>query len=546
MIAPRYLAALATGAATWCGLLLGFIALVDPYGVSPLGLHRARLNQFKPARVDIDRILKPYEVWRYQPRTVFLGSSRIHQGLDPAVLDGTPLAPAYNASIPASTLSENAAHLEQFFALDPNLREVFVELFFSNFVFPNNEAPRLRMVEFARNVLALHLSGTAFGDALRTVLVNLRGRYEGAQVTARGNWLPQAAPYAQGTFAGYVDGIMSVHKTLVDLRLQPSVFVSLDRIVAACRARGATLHLVIAPHNPYDDYRWLSLGYWPLLEEWYRRVAAYPGVISFAQYNAPLEEPVKDRMDYWYDPIHFSRKMGDLMLRSFLGERGAGIPDNMLVRLEPSNAEGAIADRLAGLKAWAQANPAFVARFEAAKIATGNDEATRRWKREHPELAARQEAEARARALERSRADRVAESLAELAALQAVMAKRFPPESIREYRNVTPELAAAHALPAGVLVAGRAENPWGGALHAQIFPAGAWRAGVTATYNYVFEGVPGRDCRRLIAALGKRSAPRPFRINVEPSGKVHESFPLTGPEGCGDGLNNFGYTVMAR
>jgi hypothetical protein len=546
MIGRRYLHGFVLGAALWGGLLLAFIWVIDPYGVSPLRVQKQGFNKFKPGRVNIDRYLKPYEVWRYRPRTVFLGSSRIQQALDPADLDGTPLAPAYNASIPASTLSENAAHLEQFFALDPNLKTVFVELFFSNFIFATNEAPRKTAAEFITGALALHFSATALADAARTIIANRRGRYDGPQLSARGIWLPQAEPYALGTFAGFVDGIMQVHKGLLDLNLEPSEFAALDTVVRICRAHGATLHLIITPHHPYDDYRWLSLGYWPLLEAWYRKVAAYPEVISFAQYHAPLEEPIRERMDYWYDPIHVSRKMGSLMLRSFAGRRDQDIPANMLVRVGPANVEQALAERRSGLEAWIRRNPEFVARFEAAKLATGNDEASRRWARENPALAAKRATAAKEREQARSRADRVAESLVDLAELQSTMDERYPAATITEYRNVTQELAQAGALPVSPAQGGKARNAWGGPFHAQIFPAGAWGAGVPAAHNYVFEGVPKADCARLLGALGRRNAPKVIRINLGPSGRIHETFPIADVDGCAEGSNSIGYTVIAR
>ncbi len=84
--------------------MLAFTLLIDPYGVSPVHATIQGVNALKPKRLDIDRLIKPYEVWRYQPKTVFLGTSRIHQSIDPSVLDGTRFAPAYNASIPASSL----------------------------------------------------------------------------------------------------------------------------------------------------------------------------------------------------------------------------------------------------------------------------------------------------------------------------------------------------------------------------------------------------------------------------------------------------------
>ena len=93
---------------------LAFTSIVDPYGVSPLRLTLPGINAVKPKRLAIDRLIKPYEVWRYQPRTVFLGTSRFHQSIDPAVLGGTRFSPAYNAALPATSLWETEALLEEF------------------------------------------------------------------------------------------------------------------------------------------------------------------------------------------------------------------------------------------------------------------------------------------------------------------------------------------------------------------------------------------------------------------------------------------------
>jgi hypothetical protein len=103
-VSPGYLRALAVSVAIWLGLFVLFTWTIDPYGVSPLRLSLQGMNAQKPKRIDIDRLIKPYEVWRYQPRTVFLGTSRVHQSMDPAALDGTRFAPAYNASMPAASM----------------------------------------------------------------------------------------------------------------------------------------------------------------------------------------------------------------------------------------------------------------------------------------------------------------------------------------------------------------------------------------------------------------------------------------------------------
>ena len=71
MIERGSLSTFALSVAALCGLLLAFTLVIDTYGVSPVRLNLAWINTQKPKRLDIDRVIKPYEVWRYQPRTVF-------------------------------------------------------------------------------------------------------------------------------------------------------------------------------------------------------------------------------------------------------------------------------------------------------------------------------------------------------------------------------------------------------------------------------------------------------------------------------------------
>jgi len=104
----------------------------------------------------------------------------------------------------------------------------------------------------------------------------------------------------------------------------------------------------------------------------------------------------------------------------------------------------------------------------------------------------------------------------------------------------------AKTAPAHLVKNGRIENHWGGRLVAQIFPVNAWGPGVPAMYNYFFEAVPKPDCSRLVEALGRDSGRKVFRINLEPSGKVHSRFPVSGADGCAEGKNTVGFTQFAE
>ena len=128
----RYLAVMGATSVTAAALVAGFNLLVDPLGISPIRIAIAGFNEWKPLRQDYDRIVKPYDVRRSHPRTIFIGSSRIKQTIDPKLFAGTRFAPAYNAGINGSAdYEELNSYLQYYIRADQELRHVFIEAFAS-------------------------------------------------------------------------------------------------------------------------------------------------------------------------------------------------------------------------------------------------------------------------------------------------------------------------------------------------------------------------------------------------------------------------------
>lgn len=380
MIQPRYLAALAFGAFLWGSLFLSFIWIIDPYGISPVQVSLNHINQFKHKRINIDRVIKPYEVWKYQPRTVFLGTSRIQQSIDPAVLDGTEYALAYNASIPANMVSENAAYIDQYFELNKHLKYVFVELFLYNFVFPEPAPAPTTMMSMIRDIYPLNFSDTALFDSYYTIRLNMSGHPPTDVISPRGHRLNPPDRGGAAEPDRNIAWVMRLHRQIPKMELQPAAFHALERIQASCEKHGAKLFLIMTPNFPYDDYRLLSLGYWDLLEDWYRKLARYPNVLSFTQYNDVVAEPPSDHMTYWYDILHFSERTATLALKAFLGKSDPEIPGNMMVPVNSENVERVLKERRKGLEKWIARNLEFTTAFDEAKFATGNDPSQRQGK----------------------------------------------------------------------------------------------------------------------------------------------------------------------
>jgi hypothetical protein len=126
----------------------------------------------------------------------------------------------------------------------------------------------------------------------------------------------------------------------------------------------------VTPSHGYVEYYYDVIGAWPVIEQWLASLSGQAVVYSFSQPNDWVDEPIQPHMTYWNDPFHFSLTMGGGILASLAGGRMSAQPDNFMERLTPDRVASNIDRRRQAVKHWAQANPAFVSRFE---------EARRRW-----------------------------------------------------------------------------------------------------------------------------------------------------------------------
>lgn len=370
-VARSYLLALLLAVVLTFGGFFAFTWTVDPYGVSPIHIDSSRFNQRKPKRLDIDRLIKPFEVWRYQPRTVFLGSSRIHQSLDPAVLDGSPHAPAYNASVPAVSLGMNRSYLRQYVALDGNLETAVVELFIYNFLGQGQDDAARDWREFIANFATLQLSADAFWASVVTVWHNIRG-LPNAEIAPGGFYRYPPGHDAKGLFDAFPAGMWALYKSADGgYRLHEPAFTAVQEIIDIGRANGVEVVFFATPNHAYFDYFIDKVDAWDIVEEWLNRLTAMTTVYSFSQPNELVYEEVGHTMKYWNDPFHFSLAMGEAMLSSFLGKPVEGLPSNFMSVLTPDGVHAHVEARRQAVRQWAASHSDYLQALDDERIKAG-------------------------------------------------------------------------------------------------------------------------------------------------------------------------------
>jgi hypothetical protein len=348
-------------------LTIAFILVIDPYGVSPLGLSWPRINAIKLRRMDIDRALKPYEVWRDQPRTVFLGSSISGHSIDPAVLDGTRFAPAYNAAIPNGSIKSSLDYLEEYIGLNPRLRIAIVEVHLSDFIFVRNfVSEKQTRGQFIANSVALFASRLALSSAIETLEYNAKRQPPVHEIKPGGYvFRPPGGETKSGfdAFPAFIWGTFDPMSVIVNEE-------SLDlarRIVEVAHDHGIELIFIALPNHAYFDYWHDSIHAWSAIGAVLTKIAELGRLASFSQPNPIVYESVSAAMTYWIDSLHPSLRMGREMQRALADLPTDNLPSNFAAWLRPQDIAAHVESRRQAVRKWAKGNPDFVAQFDAAR-----------------------------------------------------------------------------------------------------------------------------------------------------------------------------------
>ena len=240
-----------------------------------------------------------------------------------------------------------------------------IELFLYNFLGqPQDQMPETRS-NFVGNAVMLFASADAITASLATLTHNAMNGRPTYEITPGGYFYYPPGHDTQAPFNGFEAGIWTYHpKEPGGPKLSRPAMDSIRAMLDIARAHDLELIFLATPNHAYVDYYLDAIGAWGLVEEWLVELSAQATVYSFSQPNAWVYEPVGNRMIYWNDPFHFSLTMGRGMLASLAGLPMSGLPDNFMERVAPERVASLIDRRRQAVRLWAQANPAFVARFE--------------------------------------------------------------------------------------------------------------------------------------------------------------------------------------
>ena len=218
------------------GSVIAAALIIDPYGISPLNLSIPGINETRTERTSIDRLIKPVEVMLRQPRTVILGTSRVKQGLDPSVFQGTPDWPAYNLGMDFSGPAETILFMEKLLPRIDALKKVFIEININHFYFIRPPVVDLSWSALAGKVIKMVFTLDALKAAARTIVRNRS--YEGHPWWLRQDGVTGHVPdrFLNQDVPNFLANVLPGWNA--EYSLGNNQAKALDRIAALCRDNG--------------------------------------------------------------------------------------------------------------------------------------------------------------------------------------------------------------------------------------------------------------------------------------------------------------------
>jgi hypothetical protein len=380
----RYLIVMASSWLLAAAVVAAFNLLVDATGISPVRVAIAGFNQWKPLRDEHDWIVKRYDVWRNQPTTIFMGSSRIKQSIDPKLVVGTGFAPAYNGGINGSAdFQEIRTYLQDYLQADKNLHHVFIEAFAPvlltnpeggpasrSFVATGEQAGRPRVIEFGlatdiANFASMFFSVGGLSSAIRTVTMNRRGE----NMPLAGSFDDGFAPIPLAPHHFSVRNVLNFVLHTGFMRRGGEVsrasIAAARQMIANCDLHQVECRFFVSPLHADVLLAMYHLGLWPELEKLKRGLAELAPTYDFTRYSHLIEER-SGPVVYWPEAFHFSPALGELMARAMTGLR-TDMPQNFGVVLDSKNVESSLAAWRDERDNWIAQHPGMVERMRKAE-----------------------------------------------------------------------------------------------------------------------------------------------------------------------------------
>lgn len=376
-----------TFSALLTALVLGAISFIlDPYGLYG-HFQYVGFNQQKEGVRSKIRFVKALELPLRNPQTLIMGSSRVHDAMNPMHPLLQEYAPVYNLGVDMNRIHETLLLLRHA-TENAKIKRVVIglDLFMFNSLVTKNpdfdENLIGRRVQIADYLIPTIFSAVAVQDAWTTARTS-RQQPQRREFLPNG-FRPQAFYLLKNYPAShyYTNWIFLTPKPqgtiyYSKMALNEAVFEDFEALLKLCAQKGIDVHLYINPaHSHLDGEGIRAVGKWAMFESWKRRITSiadqhHVPLWDFSGYNSVTTEKVESPMKYYWDSSHFTEIVSDWIIKRIF-HKDEGVPSDFGVLLSPQNIESHLESIRASREKYIWNNKLEMDRIQADYIAIIN------------------------------------------------------------------------------------------------------------------------------------------------------------------------------
>lgn len=338
-----------------------FNALIDPYATFDTP-NFFGINHSKPDEDNNDRLYKALDIIRIRPVTVFIGSSRAKQALDPSHPALANNQPAYNLALNGPNVYEIRRYLEHAIANEKDLKEVIfgVDFFMFNANLLNQPSFSETRLEKKHITVPDAINATFSLDTLfaskETITASINEPNKDDTYGDNG-FMPNRRLDTGETEWRFNSGIKLYFELHSNYQFSDQYLSEFRKIVDLCKQNGIILKIFISPAHATDLEAIRVTGRWQDFEQWKRKIVNIAPVWDFSGYNSVTTEPISNYMKNYADNSHYSKPIGDLILDRILSYQNQKVPSDFGILITPENVEAHIAQIRADREVWAKKHP---------------------------------------------------------------------------------------------------------------------------------------------------------------------------------------------
>lgn len=336
---------------------------IDPFGMhwSP---HIEGVNQIKPEAGKRTRITKAYQVNQIKPQVLIVGNSRVEMGLDPNNKDFAGRT-VYNQGMPGASISMQIDYAIDAIKNNDSIEQLLVAVDFLDFLLSEEEIVKFRAklktkknyvfrltsedkdnfasVARIKEKLAMIFSLDAFSASVNTIF---QQSTMASSINSNGfnNALSYVAiiknegikPLFRQKLNEISTRLTSKHWSIKAQEAFPYSpnFAHLGRLIEVTQSRNINVVFFINPYHSSYLHTLAEQNQWTNFQQWKQTLVQYLNQIQGDDYNlwdfsgasdfvyeaVPIEAP-KTQMQWFWEPAHYRKELGALILMNLLTEK---------------------------------------------------------------------------------------------------------------------------------------------------------------------------------------------------------------------------------